>query len=228
MKSSSPSPVSAEIMKMRSKVDRLAGGVGERQQALALHRVDLVEEQHLRMVDVAEPGKQRLRLLVDALAGVDQQRHDIGVARPAPGGIDHGPVEPALRLEDAGRVDKDDLRAAGRGPDHGNAAHHRARRLHLVADDGNLGADQPVDQGRLAGVGRADERHEAAARRRRARPAAHRVAGHTPSRNRTAVAAACSASRRLRPSPRPGSSAPMRTVMTKVGAWSGPLRSAIS
>ncbi len=47
---------------------------------------------------------------------------------------------------------------------------------------------------------------------------AHRFVDHTPSRKSTAVAAACSASRRLRPSPCPGCSAPMHTLTMKVGA----------
>ena len=41
--------------------------------------------------------------------GVDQVDDDVGVLGPAPGGADHGAVEPAARLEDAGRVDQHDL-----------------------------------------------------------------------------------------------------------------------
>ena len=67
----------------------------------------------------------------------------------------------APRLEDARRVDEHDLRVVVRG----DAAHDGARRLHLVRDDRHLGADQPVDQRRLAGVGRADQRDEAGAGR---------------------------------------------------------------
>ena len=64
-----------------------------------------------------------------------------------------------LRREDAGRVDEDDLGACRDG----DAADERARRLHLVGDDRHLGADEAVEQRRLAGVGRADEGDEAAA-----------------------------------------------------------------
>ena len=53
-------------------------------------------------------------------------------------------------------------------PVDGDAAHERPRRLHLARDDRDLGADERVDQGRLAGVRRADEGDEA----RRASPAA--------------------------------------------------------
>ena len=44
-----------------------------------------------------------------------------------------------------------------------HAAHREARRLHLLGDDGDLGADQPVDQRRLARIGRADDGGEAGA-----------------------------------------------------------------
>ena len=47
----------------------------------------------------------------------------------------------------------------------GDAAHDRACRLHLVADDRDLGAHEAVDQCRLAGVGWADESHETRMRR---------------------------------------------------------------
>ena len=83
----------------------------------------------------------------------------IGVARPAPGRVHHRPVEPPPRREDAGRVDEHELACALDG----DAAQRHARRLHLVADDRDLGADQRVDQRRLAGVGRADHGDEAAA-----------------------------------------------------------------
>ena len=62
--------------------------------------------------------------------------------------------------ENAGRIDEDDLRRAFQR----NAAHQRARRLHLARDDRHLGADKLVEQRRFAGVGRADQRDEAATR----------------------------------------------------------------
>ena len=65
-----------------------------------------------------------------------------------------------LRRKDAGRVDEDELRLAFER----DAADERARGLHLARDDGDLGADQRVEQRRFAGIGRADQRDEAAAR----------------------------------------------------------------
>ena len=108
---------------------------------------------------VGELAEDRLGLLVDPLLGVDQQRHDVGVVRAAPGGRHHRAVEPAPRREDARRVHQHELRVA----DDRDAAHQRARGLHLAADDRDLGADQRVGQRRLAGVRRADQRDEAAA-----------------------------------------------------------------
>ena len=46
------------------------------------------------------------------LDGIDHQGDQVGVLRAAPGGGDHGAVEPALGLEDAGRVGEQDLRLA--------------------------------------------------------------------------------------------------------------------
>ena len=80
----------------------------------------------------------------------------------APGRRDHGAVEPPPRRENPRRVEKHELRAAL----HRDAAQQRARGLHLGRDDRDLAADQRIDQRRFAGVGRADQRDEAAARGR--------------------------------------------------------------
>ena len=106
--------------------------------------------------------EDRLDFLVETLARIDEQRDDVGVGRARERARHHGAVEPALGREDAGRVDEDDLRRAFDG----DAAHERARRLRLARDDRHLGADELIEQRRLAGVGRADERGEAAARLR--------------------------------------------------------------
>ena len=115
------------------------------------------------MRDGREPGQDRVGLLVDAGLGIEQHADEIGVMRPAPGGGDHGAVEPPLWRKNAGRIDQDDLRVV---LDH-DTADQRPRRLHLARDDGDLGADQRVDEGGLADIGRADQRDEAAARRGR-------------------------------------------------------------
>ena len=110
------------------------------------------------MLDRRELLQDRVGLLVDAGLRIEQHADEVGVMGAAPGGGDHGAVEPSFGREDAGRIDQNDL---GIVLDH-DAADQGARRLHLARDDGDLGADQCVDQRRLADIGRADQRDEAA------------------------------------------------------------------
>ena len=185
----------------------------------ALDQVDLVEEEKLRLAAFLERIQDRLRLFAHPrmrrlLLRVDQERQHVGVSRRAPGGGDHRAVEAALRREEAGRVDEDDLGLAA----HHDAAHGRARRLRLAGDDRHLLADERVDQRRLAGVRRADQGDEAAAGR------AHVAL----QRSRKAWAAACSAARLELASPVSGSKPVSTTRMTKWGACAGPLRAASS
>ena len=56
--------------------------------------------------------EDRPHALGQAAMRLDQQHHHVGVRRAAPGRLDHRPVEPAARAEEAGRVDEDDLRRA--------------------------------------------------------------------------------------------------------------------
>ena len=84
----------------------------------------------------------------------------IGFLGAFPGRGDHGPVQPAARIENAGRVDQHHLGLVI----HDDAPHGEARRLDLLRDDRDLGARQPVDQGGLAGVGRADHGDESGSR----------------------------------------------------------------
>ena len=162
---------------------------GEAEQLFVLDRVDLVDHEDLRRLELRQAFKDRLGLLVQALARVDQQADDVGVARPAPGRGDHGAVEPALRRENARRIDEDDLRRAVER----DAAHEGARRLDLARHDRDLGPDQLVQQRRLAGVGRADQRAETATRSLRL--VVHSPSSQTRSRTRNFCALACSAKR---------------------------------
>ena len=188
-------------MKVGSNLARVVGGLRQRQQLRLLDQIDLVEDQQLRLPHLVELRQQRLGFVVEALLGVDQHRDDVGVVRAAPGRRDHGAVEPPPRRENARRVDEDELRAAL----HRDAAHQRARRLHLGRDDRDLAADQRIDQRRFAGIGRADQRDEAAARGFAASAQPSKRSVCTPSRLSIAAAAACSATRLERPSPSAGS-----------------------
>src|SRR3984957_6975739 len=190
----------------------------EVQQLRALDEVDLIENSEPRLPALGERGQDGLRLLaqtrVGLLAGVDQEHERVGVGRRAPGGGDHRPVEAALGREQAGRVDEHDLRLAP-GQD---ATHDRAGGLRLAGDDRDFLADQRVDQRRLAGVGRADDRDEPASGR----------AQLPPQRSRKACAAACSAARFELAAPISGANPSSVTRMTKWGACAGPLRSTSS
>ena len=88
---------------------------------------------------------------------IDYQHDGIGAVRAFPGGLDHGAVEATLGLEDARRVDEDDLCLAVQR----DAEQARPGRLRLGAGDGDLLADELIDQGRFACVRRADHRNEA-------------------------------------------------------------------
>ncbi len=135
-----------------------------------------------------------------------------------------------LRREDARRVDQDDLRVAVDG----DAAHQRARRLHLVRDDGDLGADQRVEQRRLAGVGRADQRDETAARIGRRTGVCASVVLLQRSSTLSSFDAlagraspprrACSAARLEPPSPSAGGRSGNSTATRNSGSWCGPVR----
>ena len=156
MTSSQPEPFSAEIMKVLLEGDLLVGSGRKRQQILALDAVDLVEHQDLRLFDLLQALEDCLGIAAQAPFAVDEQHDEVGVLGAAPGRSDHGAVEPATRLEDAGRVHEHDLRIVVDG----NAADDRACRLHLVADDRDFRTDQPVEQRRLAGIGRTDQGYE--------------------------------------------------------------------
>ena len=53
-----------------------------------------------------------LDLGVHPRRGIDHQQDEVGILRAGPGRRDHRPVEPTLGLEDARRVDQQDLRFA--------------------------------------------------------------------------------------------------------------------
>ena len=99
----------------------VVGGFGQRQQRVARHQIDLVEDQDLRLLHLGELREDRLRLLVDALARVDQHADQIGVVRAAPGRRHHGAVEPPPRRENSRRVDEDELRRCPRPRCRGSA-----------------------------------------------------------------------------------------------------------
>jgi hypothetical protein len=142
----------------RSERRPLVERLRQREEPGLLYRVDFVEHQNLGRPDIGKLTQDRLLVLFHAFVRVDEKRNDIGILRAAPGAAHHGAVEPPARHENSRRVDEDQLR---RTFDR-DAAYERARGLHLGRDDRDFSADQRVEERRLAGVGGADQRHEAA------------------------------------------------------------------
>ena len=201
---------------------------GQRQQPLHRDEVGLVQHQPGAALLLGQAGGDRAHRVVGAGLGVDQQQGQVGVRCTGPGGRDHRAVQPAARAEDAGRIDQQDLGlAAAAVGAHQDAEHAEPRGLGLRADDRQLGAGQPVQQGGLPGVRRADDGGEAAAG-----PAGLRRCGlgrfhfghavNCPSRS---LAASCSAERLEPAVPLPVRPATV-TVTTNTGACDGPAREA--
>ena len=97
----------------------------------------------------------------DALLAVDHEEDDVGVGQLALDPALHPLGEDVARALHAGKVDEDEL-ALGLEVG-GDAADRPARRLRPAGDDRDVGADEGVDQGRLADVGPAGEPDEAGA-----------------------------------------------------------------
>ena len=99
---------------------------------------------------------------------LDHQHHHVHLLQGDERLLDHEPVQGRTRLVHAGRVDEHHLTAQrplarpGLGQRSGpHADDPVAGGLRARADDGQLLADDPVEQGRLAHVGAAHERHRA-------------------------------------------------------------------
>ena len=133
-----------------------AVGVHQRQQPHLLHEVDLVENQeHGRrggldqLEHVAVAPAHRLR-------HIDHQAQHIDFGDGLHGGIHHPHVHAMQRPVNARRVEEHHLRIGIVA----YAKNARARRLRLVGHNGQLLANQLVQQRRLAGIGAANEGDE--------------------------------------------------------------------
>ena len=131
---------------------------GEGQQNLMPHGIDLVDRRHRAAALGQQPLGDIARGVVEPMQRVDHQNDFVGIAGAVPRGADHGALEAALGRENAGRIDEHHLGRAHHGDPHDPGA----RRLYFGRDDRDLAAHQLVDQGRLADIGRADDRHQAA------------------------------------------------------------------
>src|SRR5690606_16140684 len=148
---------------------------------------------------IAVPGARR----------IDQQERHVGIRNTAPGRIDHGAIKPSPGRKNPWEIEEGELRPAVDR----NAGDPRARRLHLRGNDRNLGADEAVDQSRLADIRGAEHRDE---------PATRRFAHGFAIAARSAAAAARSASRFELPLATTGSWPCTRNSTSKLGLWAGP------
>ncbi len=131
----------------------------QRQQAVALDQVDLVERQNRLAVFGAESGHQPPTVVVHrAVRGIHQHHDQIGIPGALPRCRNHGAFKTNLWHKNSRRIDEDQLTGTGLG----DAQHPAPGGLNLGADDGQLAADQGVQQRRLAGVGGADQGDKAA------------------------------------------------------------------
>ena len=155
-------------MRARRSVDAVAGarrrssdGVGvlegELGAGVGVEGVALVEDRDDRPARRGVESGGVLERARGAVARVGEVDDDVGVEDGADGGAAHGVLERVLGIEEAGRVDEDHLGVAV-GEEAEDAG---ARGLGLGADDGELLADEPVEEGGLAGVGGSGDGDEA-------------------------------------------------------------------
>ncbi len=115
--------------------------------------VDLVDDRNDRSLGIGQ-GAQGLLVFPGEAPGLHEQQGQIDIAHNGPCRAIEVAVEGTLpALVDARRIDEDDL-AAGRGLDSQDGV---ARSLGLVGGDGQLHAEDAVQQGRFADVGPADD-----------------------------------------------------------------------
>ena len=186
--------------------------VGQRQQALARHLVDLVEREDGAASRALQPLDDALGIAVEAAHRIDQQRrwhrHRAVPAQAA------ATMARSSRRRGA-KMPGVSTKMSCAAPRMAMPSTRGARRLHLGRDDRHLAADEHVDQRRLAGIGRADDRDRAAA----PRGLAHALSSSAAS---AAAAAAVSAARLEAPVAVAGGKPSTPTVMVKRRRWAGP------
>ena len=108
-------------------------------------------------VDLPEHLDDELVAVAEGLGGVDEEAEQVGRLERGVDEAHHPPVEGVERLVDAGIVDEDDLALVGRL----DAQDADPGRLGLVRDDGDLLAQDGVDEGGFADVRTPEEGHVA-------------------------------------------------------------------
>src|SRR5512140_3226688 len=175
--------------------------------------VDLVHHEDARDRNLFEdPADHGILRTFPQRTVVDHVGDDIGLFADPAGGADHVGIEGPRRLVDPRAVEEDDL-PPRLGEDPRDPV---ARRLRLPRDDRDLGAHDPVEQGRFADVGAAQQGDESGFQVHGASPPA-------AMRKETAFAAASiSASLRDVPLPPAGGRPSTRTSTRKSRSCGGP------
>src|SRR3990170_997158 len=177
------------------------------------HPVDLVHHEEARDRDLFEdPPCQRVLRSFPHRTVVHHVGDDVGFLPDPARGADHVGIERPRRLVDPGTVEENDL-PPRLGVDAGDPV---PRRLRFRRDDGNLGADDPVEQGRFPDVGAPQQGDEPGLPVHGVRP--------PPAGRREIVfaAAAISASFRDFPAPPAGRSPSTRTSTRNTRSCGGP------
>ena len=107
------------------------------------------------LLDLPERLDDELVPVAEGLGGVDEEAEKVGGLERGIDEVHHPAVQGVERLVDAGIVDEDDL-AFLRCLDAQDAD---ARRLRLVRDDGDLLAEEGVEEGGFPDVGPAEQGH---------------------------------------------------------------------
>ncbi len=204
-RSGKPSPLWAETMNVSAKLDSLCSSLVRLSRTGGFTRSTLLITSVAAILRSPSPVTIVRNASSMPSAASTTSSTTSASARAAPRGVHHGAIEATTRREDPGQIDIDNLRRAF----HGDAGDARARGLRLGRDDRHLGADETVDQGRFAGVGRADDGDIPAMLR------AHRAEPFNESSRRNA--AARSAARLEAPSPTSGACPSTETSMRKCG-----------
>mmetsp|Transcript_15309 Transcript_15309/g.36443 ORF Transcript_15309/g.36443 Transcript_15309/m.36443 type:complete len:329 (+) Transcript_15309:459-1445(+) len=165
----------------------------------AVHRVELVGDQHDRLV-LGQQG-QHLGVVQPKAARLDDKEHQVHIGQHAVDGAVEGAVQRGVVLGlETRRVDEDEL-----GLVHGaHAGDAVTGGLGLVGRDADLLAHQRIEQRGLADIGPTDDGDQAAALRDFGFGGGGRIHAwprSAVSRSSRRRAAACSAARRERPSP---------------------------
>src|SRR5690606_3515880 len=150
----------------RSEIHALVPGVDERQEERLANLVDLVDAQDDRLPGPPQPPHDGLLYLAEGPAHglgrvtarrLDDEEDDVHLLDRAERLLHHVAVQPLPRAVDARRVEEGNLGV--RQGEHAQDAVSRG--LRLGRDDGDLLAEQAVEQRALAHVRPADDRAEA-------------------------------------------------------------------